>query len=186
MIFRYEKRTFIATLFRPSKAPPADGLLKPVFPAPQQRLAYLIQPDYFSDMEAVLFKLLEHLLPDYYVYPNLDLDFAIDYQKMKEIIGPVHAGYLLLSTHIDYCVAHRGSHLPYFGIELDGPYHFKPGSRRQRARDRRKNIVFDSVGLPLLRLKPTVTLTKGDWALEDSFLQDLRALFIDIGVLPEA
>ena len=79
---------------------------------------------------------------------------------LKDVVNKNYIGELPeeLSTfanrswaHVDFTVFNRVTKEILFGIEVDGYNYHKKGSR-QAERDSKKNVIFDQIGLPLLRL----------------------------------
>lgn len=79
---------------------------------------------------------------------------------LKDVVNKNYMGELPeeLSTfanrscaHVDFTVFNRVTKEILFGIEVDGYNYHKKGSR-QAERDLKKNVIFDQIGLPLLRL----------------------------------
>ena len=61
-----------------------------------------------------------------------------------------NAAIFLISRHIDFLVYNQISKKPVLAIEVDGFHYHKPGTK-QYERDRIKDNIFKTYGIPLLR-----------------------------------
>ena len=180
--FTYTKPTLTAIVFPPSNRRPIVDILDHSFPSPQDRLIHTIDLFHASELEAAVFGVLTHLLPDHYVLANIDLHLIFDFHRVKATLGPELAEFLLLSSHVDFYISARGSDPSPFGLELDGPHHTNPWNCRQHVRDKKKNLLFCRSGLPLVRVRPKVIFRRGEDQSIAAFEGDLRLLFQTIGV----
>jgi len=69
---------------------------------------------------------------------------ALDDDEVKYLMNP--------GTHLDFLVFNRLSKQPILAIEVDGYSYHKEGTK-QAERDKKKDHILESCGLPLLRLK---------------------------------
>lgn len=69
---------------------------------------------------------------------------ALDDEEVKYLMNP--------ATHLDFLIFNKLSKQPILAIEIDG-YSFHKNGTIQAERDKKKNHILESCGLPLLRLK---------------------------------
>lgn len=105
------------------------------------------------DSENLTFSLLQETLKD---YPTYDVacftplsmvvkDLSnLDDDEVKYLMNP--------GTHLDFIIFNKLSKQPVLAIETDGFYYHLDGTK-QAERDKKKNHILDTCGLPLLRLK---------------------------------
>lgn len=104
------------------------------------------------DSENLTFALIHEALQDYPTYGVAcfvplsmvvkDLSGLND-EEVKYLMNP--------GTHLDFLIFNQLSKQPVLAIETDGFYYHKDGTK-QAERDKKKNHILDSCGLPLLRL----------------------------------
>ena len=104
------------------------------------------------DSENLTFALIHEALQDYPTYGVAcfvplsmvvkDLS-ALDDEEVKYLMNP--------GTHLDFIVFNQLSKQPVLAIEVDGYSYHKDGTK-QAERDKKKNHILESCGLPLLRL----------------------------------
>lgn len=104
------------------------------------------------DSENLTFALIHEALQDYPTYGVAcfvplsmvvkDLS-ALDDEEVKYLMNP--------GTHLDFLVFNQLSKQPVLAIEVDGYSYHKDGTK-QAERDKKKNHILESCGLPLLRL----------------------------------
>lgn len=112
------------------------------------------------DSENLTFALIREVLQDYPTYAvacfvplsmvvkNLS---GLDDEEIKYLMNP--------GTHLDFLIFNHLSKQPILAIETDGFSYHKEGTK-QAERDKKKNHILESCGLPLLRLNTNGSLEK--------------------------
>ncbi|GAA5501109.1 hypothetical protein Dxin01_00840 [Deinococcus xinjiangensis] len=126
-----------------------------------KQLPVRTKPYFFSRSERELFEQLLIILPSHQfrVFPNVRISdlFTIEASGAK-----ARATYgRMQEKHVDFLVVKLPEHRPVLGIELDGPSHT---AAAQQYRDAVKNVIFESAGLPLLRLSTKRQFTSAQLA----------------------
>ncbi len=106
------------------------------------------------------------------VYPKVRIADALNIDR-SGLDNPTFS--YALKSHFDFLVADAKS-LPAFAVEFDGPSHETPEGRRK---DRLKNSICETLGLPLLRV--TAAYLK-----EENETMSLLAWLIDLWFMAEA
>lgn len=104
------------------------------------------------DSENLTFALIHEALQDYPTYGVAC--FVPLSMVVKDLSGldDVEVKYLMNpGTHLDFLIFNQLSKQPILAIETDGFYYHKDGTK-QAERDKKKNHILESCGLPLLRL----------------------------------
>ena len=108
------------------------------------------KPIFNSKLEYNIYRLMIGLFPNHLVFPNMSLQSIFTYDRMKGILdSEVFKFYLL--TSVDICIISTANYLPILCYEVDSPYHDEPD---QITRDEKKNKIFETGGIPLIRLRP--------------------------------
>lgn len=110
----------------------------------------LYKPVFNSQLEYTIYRLMIGLFPNHLVFPNVSLQSIFDYGKIKDALDTDHFKYYLMAS-VDLCVISTANYLPILGYEIDSPYH---DLEKQIERDEKKNTIFQSGGVPLVRLRP--------------------------------
>lgn len=120
-----------------------------------KRWEFLIKQKKISqyDSENLTFTLIQEVLRDYPTYGVVcfvplsmvvkDVS-VLDDEEIKYLMNP--------GTHLDFLVFNQLNKQPVLAIETDGYYYHKEGTK-QAERDKKKDHILESCGLPLLRLK---------------------------------
>ncbi|WP_369814966.1 DUF2726 domain-containing protein [Deinococcus sp. Leaf326] len=129
----------------------------PVVPAPRRPTDYSDIPSvlpvktkqwFFSRSESAFFQALEAALPpEYRVFPNVRLN---DLFLIKPGAQQRATYARLRDKHVDFLIVRTSDFRPWLALELDGASH---DQAEQQYRDAVKDVVFQSAGLPLLRLR---------------------------------
>lgn len=110
----------------------------------------VFKPVFNSNLEYTAYRILIGIFPNHLVFPNMSLQSIFQYDRMKELLGSEDFRYFLMSQ-VDYCVISTSSYLPVLGIEMDSQYH---ENQKQKVRDDRKDRIFQTGGVPLIRVRP--------------------------------
>ena len=108
------------------------------------------KPIFNSKLEYKIYLHMISLFPNHLVFPNMSLQSIFSYDRMKGILDQDVFKYYLL-TSVDICIVSTANYLPIVCYEVDSPYHDEP---EQMARDEKKNKIFKTGGIPLIRLRP--------------------------------
>lgn len=103
-----------------------------------------------SEREFAIYQAIIQLCPNHLVFPNCGLQSIFSYDKMKDLVSQEEFGYFLRAS-VDIVVMSTTTYLPLLAIEVDSIYH---DTEKQLARDVRKDRIFATGGVPLLRLRP--------------------------------
>lgn len=77
---------------------------------------------------------------------------------MKALLNPDDFHYYLMAS-VDICVISTQDFLPKFGFELDSHFH---DEEKQKIRDERKNRIFITANLPLIRVRKDGVVSRED------------------------
>ena len=109
----------------------------------------VFKPIFNSRQEYSIYNILIGLFPNHLVFPNMALQTIFQYERMKELLNTEEFRYLLMSQ-VDFCITSTANYLPVVAFEVDSRYHEVPD---QLERDRKKDLIFQRGGVPLLRLR---------------------------------
>lgn len=100
-----------------------------------------------TNSEATFFRIAEEKLPGgYYIFPKMRIADVI---QTKNGRGYYKQRNKILPKHVDFLICNKGM-MPICAIELDGQSHNTP---KQRERDEMVEYIFESVGIPLERVR---------------------------------
>ncbi len=108
------------------------------------------KPIFNSRQEHTFYNVMIGLFPNHLVFPNMALQAIFQYDRMKGWLDSDDFRYYLMAQ-CDCCVTSTANYLPIIGCELDSSFHDDPA---QQERDARKNRIFQTGGVPLLRIRP--------------------------------
>lgn len=108
-----------------------------------------IKPIFNSKKEYDMYTVLITIFPNHLVFPNMSLQTIFNYNKIKELINREDFDYYLRSQ-VDFCIVKTTDYLPIIGYEVDSDYH---DEEDQILRDEKKNRIFETGGIPLIRLR---------------------------------
>ena len=124
-----------------------------------------------SLQEQRLYSALLSVFPNYLVFPNMALQVIFAYDEMKTRLDNDTFGYFL-RAYVDMCIVSTVNHRPLFAIELDSTYHDTDAAQ---VRDARKDDIFATGGLRLLRVRADGPLTAEQLRQElHPIIQDLN------------
>ena len=103
---------------------------------------------FFHESEYRLYRILVELLPQHLIFPNIALHSIPDYDKLKDHLEPVFVYYL--KAHVDFAVIDTTMYMPLILFEKDSEYH---DEGRLLVNTKKKNLIFEVAGLPLVRLR---------------------------------
>lgn len=138
-----------------------------------ERLPVRTKQYFFSRSENTFFKVLTQTLEGtpYRIFPNVRLNDVFTIEAPKSERQAVYAK--LRDKHVDFLIVMVENYRPVCAIELDGVSH---ETEIQQNRDGVKNLVFESAGLPLVRLDArTAHTTSTVMSLLRTYLPALRA-----------
>nr|WP_116310319.1 DUF2726 domain-containing protein [Cupriavidus taiwanensis] len=95
--------------------------------------------------EIYLFERLTAALRDTHVFPQVAMSAFVEHKGRSQA-----ARNLFAQKYVDYLVCERQTMRPLYVIELDGGSH---SSARAQKRDKQKNDVLASAGIPIMRYK---------------------------------
>ncbi|SPA03021.1 conserved exported hypothetical protein [Cupriavidus taiwanensis] len=95
--------------------------------------------------EIYLFERLTAALRDTHVFPQVAMSAFVEHKGRSQA-----ARNLFAQKYVDYLVCERQTMRPLYVIELDGVSH---SSARAQKRDKQKNDVLASAGIPIMRYK---------------------------------
>ncbi|PFR26493.1 hypothetical protein COK19_12770 [Bacillus cereus] len=107
------------------------------------------QPIFYHESEKRLYRALIELFPQHLVFPNMSLQTIFSYEKIKDLVDNETFTYYL-RTHVDFVVVNTTSYLPIIAFEKDSDYHDQVS---QKEKDKMKDLIFESGGIPLVRLR---------------------------------
>lgn len=107
------------------------------------------QPIFYHESEKRLYRALIELFPQHLVFPNMSLQTIFSYEKIKNLVDNEAFTYYL-RTHVDFVVVNTTSYLPIIAFEKDSDYHDRAS---QKEKDKIKDLIFESGGIPLVRLR---------------------------------
>ena len=130
------------------------------------------KPIFNSKQEYTVYNVLISLFPNHIVFPNMALQTVFQYERMRELLDKDEFGFFLRSQ-VDFCVTSTANYLPLIAFEVDSRFHDKED---QKARDAKKDRIFEVGGVPLLRLRghgrPTATAMRNQIISEVTSLGD--------------
>jgi hypothetical protein len=100
----------------------------------------------------------------------MSLQTIFKYDTMKVLLNPEDFNYYLMAS-VDICVISTQNFLPKFGFELDSKYH---DDERQIIRDERKNRIFITTNLPLIRVRKDGVITREE--IRNSIQESLESI----------
>jgi len=103
-----------------------------------------------SQLEYTIYNALTMLFPNHLVFPNMSLQTVFQYERMKDLLDGDIFGYFLRSQ-VDFCITSTATYFPMVAFEVDSHYH---DQAKMIEKDERKNTIFKTGGVPLLRLRP--------------------------------
>jgi very-short-patch-repair endonuclease len=116
-------------------------------PEPEPELPYHLRDDFLSNAEKSFFHVAKTVLGEYFVIcPKVNLHDLFFVTNRRENQGAVNR---INRKHIDFLVCKPKSMEPVFAIELDDSSHRR---KSRRERDAFVDAVFETAGLPLLRI----------------------------------
>ena len=108
-----------------------------------------IKPIFNSNNEFIWYQEFTTVFPNFFIMPNTSLQTIFKYDTMKVLLNPDDFNYYLKAS-VDICVISTQDFLPKFGFELDSKFH---DAEKQIIRDERKNRIFVTANLPLIRVR---------------------------------
>lgn len=93
--------------------------------------------------EIVLYERLAAALSDTLIFPQVAMSAFVQHKGKSQAARNMFA-----QKYVDYLVCERKSMRPLYVIELDGASH---GSAKAQKRDKQKNDVLASAGIPIMR-----------------------------------
>src|SRR3989304_438966 len=122
---------------------------------PAEPMPYHLRDDFLSDAEASFYRVLHSMMGErFLVFPKVGLEDIFFVSRPNENAG---ARNRIDRKHLDFLICDAGTLDPVFGIELDDSSH---QNSKRVARDMFKDEVFETAGLPLVR----VPVRRGDAA----------------------
>jgi hypothetical protein len=121
----------------------ALGIFKAKRGGASQGYQFARKAPFLRDDEIHLYERLVIALRDAHVFPQVAMSAFVQH-KGKEY----GARSLFSQKYVDYLVCERGTMRPLYVIELDGASH---GGAQAKKRDRQKNQVLQSAGIPIKR-----------------------------------
>lgn len=117
-----------------------------------------VKPIFNSNGEFHWYQEFTSFFPNYFVIPNTSLQTIFKYDTMKMLLNPDDFHYYLMAS-VDICVISTQDFLPKFGFELDSHFH---DEEKQQIRDERKNRIFITANLPLIRVRRDGVVSRED------------------------
>ncbi|WP_454744133.1 DUF2726 domain-containing protein [Cupriavidus necator] len=93
--------------------------------------------------EILLYERLTAALKDTHVFPQVAMSAFVQHSGKSQA-----ARNLFAQKYVDYLICERKTMRPLYVIELDGASH---GSANAQRRDKQKNDVLESAGIPIMR-----------------------------------
>jgi len=128
------------------------------------------KPIFNSKQEYTVYNVLIALFPNHLVFPNIALQTVFQYERMRGLLAEDDFGFYLRSQ-VDFCITSTASYLPLLAIEVDGDFH---DQESQKARDAKKDRVFSTGGVPLLRIRGHGRPTSG--AMRQQIVEEVQSL----------
>lgn len=128
------------------------------------------RPTFGSKQEYSVYQILMALFPNHLVFPNMALQAIFQFERIKELVDKDEFT-AFMRTQVDFCVVSTANYLPLLGFEVDSIFHDQP---EQKARDEKKEKIFKTGGVPLLRLQGHGRPTPE--ALRTQIVQEVTAL----------
>lgn len=119
------------------------GIFKAKRGGASQAYQFARKAPFLRDDEIHLYERLVIALRDAHVFPQVAMSAFVQHQGKE-----YGARSLFSQKYVDYLVCERGTMRPLYVIELDGASH---GSAQAKKRDRQKNQVLESAGIPIKR-----------------------------------
>ena len=114
---------------------------------PEPDLPYHLRDDFLSDAEKSFYHVASTTLGDHFVIcPKVNLNDLFFVTNRRENQGAVNR---INRKHVDFLVCKPKSMQPVFAVELDDASHRR---KDRQERDALVNAVFETAGLPLLRV----------------------------------
>ncbi len=107
------------------------------------------KPIFNSGGEYTVYAHLVQIFPNHLVFPNMALQAIFQYSRMKELISRADFQYYLMAM-VDFCITSTVNYIPIMAVEVDSHYHEEP---EQKERDKKKDRIFQTGGVPLLRIR---------------------------------
>ena len=128
------------------------------------------KPIFNSKQEHTVYRELISLFPNHLVFPNMALQTVFQYERMRGLLTEDEFGFYLRSQ-VDFCITSTANYLPLLAIEVDGDFH---DQEAQKARDAKKDRVFCTDGVPLLRIRGHGRPTAA--AIRNQIVEEVRSL----------
>ncbi|MDD1505931.1 DUF2726 domain-containing protein, partial [Lysinibacillus sp. CNPSo 3705] len=107
------------------------------------------RPIFYHESEINLYRVLIETFPQHLVFPNMDLKAIIDLDKVKEFLSNDEMSYLF-KAHVDFAIINTTTYFPIICFEKDSDYN---DSKRAEQNGIVKNHIFETSGLPLIRVR---------------------------------
>ncbi|PGY54152.1 DUF2726 domain-containing protein [Priestia megaterium] len=109
----------------------------------------LFRPIFYHESEINLYRVLNELFPQHFVFPNMDLKTIIDVDKIRDYLEPDVLEYMF-KAHVDFAIIDTTTYFPIITFEKDSEYQdIEP----HKSNVIKKNTIFQTSGLPLIRLR---------------------------------
>ncbi|MDF2677725.1 MAG: hypothetical protein K0Q97_2050 [Bacillota bacterium] len=109
----------------------------------------LYRPIFYHESEINLYRVLTELFPQHFVFPNMDLKTIIDVEKIKKYLDSDILDYFF-KAHVDFAIIDTTTYFPIISYEKDSEYQDR---EPQKTNAIKKNTIFQTSGLPLIRLR---------------------------------
>lgn len=107
------------------------------------------RPIFYHESEINLYRVLNELFPQHFVFPNMDLKTIIDVSKIRGYLETDVLEYMF-KAHVDFAIIDTTTYFPIIAFEKDSEYQDK---EPQKSNAIKKNTIFQTSGLPLIRLR---------------------------------
>lgn len=128
------------------------------------------RPIFSSSHERQVYSVLLGLFPNHLVFPNMALQTIFSFDRMKGLLDE-DVFTFMLGSQVDFCVISTANYLPLIAIEVDSRFH---DGDVQKRRDEKKERIFETGGVPLLRIRGYGRPTPG--ALRNQIVKEVALL----------
>ncbi|PGK52378.1 hypothetical protein CN918_31840 [Priestia megaterium] len=129
---------------------------------------------FYHDSEINLYRALLELFPQHLVFPNMDLKTIIEVDKIKEHLNSDVMEYMF-KAHVDFAIINTRTYFPIITFEKDSDYQ---DTEPQKSNAAKKNLIFETSGLPLIRLRFNSAM---DYErLKEEIKQTTKAFLLDV------
>ena len=129
---------------------------------------------FYHDSEINLYRALLELFPQHLVFPNMDLKTIIEVDKIKEHLDSDVMEYMF-KAHVDFAIINTRTYFPVVTFEKDSDYQ---DTEPQKSNTAKKNLIFETSGLPLIRLRFNSAM---DYErLKEEIKQTTKSFLLDI------